>query len=309
MGAHGAAQVGSQAAAQPLSHPRFLPNRLPNKPFSLQPGRGAQQGSQHSTISAPQAGSQPQVGSQQGAGAGAAQVGSQGAAQVGSQGAAQPESQPPRRLPNRRANRPPFLPQPLSQPTGSQPHAGSQTGAAQVGSQPQVGSQGASQPQAGSTSQQLSQLLPHNLSNRPNALALTELLATIAIANNAGTITRRIVRSPWKRVSLGRLLPAPEPQHVRAAEVLLEVCSHRTKSESGEVQKWSIGVWRRERHCTSAEVSPWLSSKPSSACRETSPISVTESDSQADQGCCAAWSDRADCVPQSPGAASAVFWL
>ncbi|MEC7677887.1 MAG: hypothetical protein VX694_01350 [Planctomycetota bacterium] len=39
----------------------------------------------------------------------------------------------------------------------------------------------------------------------PNAFALAELVATKAIAKRAGTITRRIVNSPWKKVS-GRLL-------------------------------------------------------------------------------------------------------
>ena len=77
---------------------------------------------------------------------------------------------------------------PESHPAGSQPQAGSQ-GA----SHPQVGSA----PHAGSTSQQESQPLLHNLSNRPNALALAELAAIIAIAIRAGTITRRIVISPW----------------------------------------------------------------------------------------------------------------
>jgi hypothetical protein len=153
------------------SPPNFF---LPQQPLS-------QQGS---TTSQPQAGSQ--AGSQP---------------QAGSQAASQPQAgsqqllQPRFRL-NKQLNSPPnfFLPQqPLSQQGSatSQPQAGSQ-----AASQPQVGSQAASQPQAGS--QQLSQPLLHNLSNRPNALALTELLATIAIASSAGTITRRIVRSPWK---------------------------------------------------------------------------------------------------------------
>lgn len=163
-------QAGSQAASQPqagsqpLSQPRlcFL-NIRENRPLiPLQPVGRPQQGS---------ATSQPQVGAQ--------------AASQPHAGSQQPVSQPPRCFENKRLRRPHF-----GFAQGSQHES--------TTSLPQLGAQGASHPHAGSTSQQVSQApLLHNLSNRPNALALAELAATIATANRAGTITRRIVRSPW----------------------------------------------------------------------------------------------------------------
>lgn len=150
-------------------------------------------------------------------GASQPQVGSQGAAQTGSQGAAQAGSQVSQQWCFREnmSNRHQLLrAQGSQQGSGSQLHAGSH-GA----SQPQFGSAA----HTGSTSQQLSPLL--HQSNRPTALASAEVKAIIATASRAGTITRRIVRSPLFRW-LGRFLFATlEPQHVRTA--IRPLRSHR----------------------------------------------------------------------------------
>jgi hypothetical protein len=77
----------------------------------------------------------------------------------------------------------------------SRPNFGLPQGLSQQGSatsQPQLG---ASQPHAGSTSQQESQSLPQSFPNRP-AEAVVVLLAIRARANKAGINTRRIVISP-----------------------------------------------------------------------------------------------------------------
>ena len=133
--------------------------------------------------------SQPQVGS---TGSSHPQLGSSSAPQTGSQGSQA------LCLAIIRAKRP------LIRPPQAAPSQVSTTSA------PQTGSTGSSQPQVGSTSapqtgSQVSQASVLQILKMPNAFALAELVATKAIAKRAGTITRRIVNSPWKKVS-GRLL-------------------------------------------------------------------------------------------------------
>ena len=183
-------QVGS--AAHPLSQQLFFLqlNSFFSKPKGfLPPQQLSQAGASQPQVGA-QATSHPQAGSgaQQGAATSQPQAGST------SQQLSHPQ---PRCLPNSLASNPPcFLPHPLSQQgsTISHPHAGSAAhpqGAAT--SHPHAGSQATSQPHAGSAAQPVSHPLLQSLSNRPNALASAEVLATSAKANKAGTITRRIV--------------------------------------------------------------------------------------------------------------------
>ena len=233
----GASQPHAGSAQQPLSQLLCLHFSLPNSFFSMlgffMPQPLSQQGS---TTSQPQTG----AAHPQGAATSQPQVGAahppQGASQPHAGSAAHPQSQPLCLcLPNNLLSRPHFfLPQPLSQQgsTTSQPQAGAQGAAQPIGSQPQAGSQGASQPQAGSAQQPVSQLLPpQSLSKRPNALASAELVATKAIANSAGTITRRIVISPWK--VFRKVLASATSLHIRLACFLSELCPDQALISGG----------------------------------------------------------------------------
>ncbi len=187
----------------------------------------------HATPSQPASASQPQVGSTGSTGSSHPQLGSSSAPQTGSQLSSQPC------FAIMRAK------MPLIRPPHAAPSQVSTTSAPQTGStgssHPQVGS--ASAPQTGSHASQASVL---QNPNRPNALALAELEATIAIANRAGTITRRIVNSPWKKVS-GRLLQRLSRNTSERPKTSFQALARHRSLTIQIPHCRSIGVWRRQR--------------------------------------------------------------